>query len=98
MYSLLIDSYIKDSAQKQYLFQAIQNIPCVTKKADWALKWIERCERAPRGSNRRTKKKSPPIFETFFPQEGAGCPISFFEFFDRTKKFKFPQREKEKER
>ena len=43
MYSLLIDNYIKDSKQKTYLFQAIQNIPCVAKKADWAIKWIERC-------------------------------------------------------
>jgi len=41
MYSLLIDAYIKDTKQKQYLFQAMQNIPCVSKKADWALKWIE---------------------------------------------------------
>jgi len=41
MYSLLIDAYIKDAKQKTYLFQAMQNIPCVAKKADWALKWIE---------------------------------------------------------
>lgn len=47
MYSLLIDNYIKDTKQKTYLFQAMQNIPCVTKKADWALKWIERCAPPP---------------------------------------------------
>ena len=47
MYSLLIDAYIKDPAQKDYLFRAIQNIPCIGKKADWALKWIERCARPP---------------------------------------------------
>jgi hypothetical protein len=47
MYSLLIDAYIKDAKQKTYLFQAMQNIPCVAKKADWALKWIERCVSAP---------------------------------------------------
>ncbi|EEH56820.1 uncharacterized protein MICPUCDRAFT_33344 [Micromonas pusilla CCMP1545] len=41
MYSLLIDAYIKDAAQKKYLFEAMENIPCVAKKADWALKWIE---------------------------------------------------------
>jgi len=41
MYSLLIDAYIKDTAQKKYLFNAMENIPCVAKKADWALKWIE---------------------------------------------------------
>tara|TARA_B110000977_G_scaffold19602_2_gene23600 strand:- start:1774 stop:1902 length:129 start_codon:yes stop_codon:yes gene_type:complete len=42
MYSLLIDAYIKDAAQKNFLFKAMNNIPCVAKKADWALKWIER--------------------------------------------------------
>ena len=40
MYSLLIDAYIKDAAQKKYLFEAMENIPCVAKKAYWALKWI----------------------------------------------------------
>ncbi len=40
-YSLLIDTYIKDARQKEYLFNAIQTVPCVTKKADWALRWIE---------------------------------------------------------
>ena len=40
-YSLLIDTYIKDPRQKDKLFNAIDTIPCVKKKADWALKWIE---------------------------------------------------------
>lgn len=40
-YSLLIDTYIKDSKEKDYLFNAIDNIPCVKKKAEWALRWIE---------------------------------------------------------
>ena len=40
MYSLLIDEYIKDPAEKDRLFNAIQTIPCVSKKAAWALKWI----------------------------------------------------------
>src|ERR1700733_5436853 len=40
MYSLLIDSYIKDSADKKMLFNAIETVPCVKKKAEWALKWI----------------------------------------------------------
>ena len=43
MYSLLIDAYVKDVEEKAYLFKAIQNIPCIAKKADWAFKWIERC-------------------------------------------------------
>lgn len=39
-YSLLIDTYIKDAAEKKYLFNAIETVPCVQKKAEWALKWI----------------------------------------------------------
>ncbi len=40
MYSLLIDTYIKDSAEKNYLFKAMETVPCVKKKAEWALRWI----------------------------------------------------------
>ena len=40
MYSLLIDTYISDNKQRTYLFDAIDTIPCIRKKADWALKWI----------------------------------------------------------
>ena len=39
-YSLLIDTYIQDSAEKDILFRAIDTIPAVQKKAEWALKWI----------------------------------------------------------
>ncbi|KAF8836628.1 ribonucleotide reductase [Paxillus ammoniavirescens] len=39
-YSLLIDTYIKDPAQHEYLFDAVETIPCVKCKADWALRWI----------------------------------------------------------
>ncbi|KAI0878336.1 ribonucleoside-diphosphate reductase small subunit [Hypoxylon argillaceum] len=39
-YSLLIDTYIKEPAQKTFLFNAIDTIPAIRKKADWALKWI----------------------------------------------------------
>ncbi|GAB4452255.1 MAG: ribonucleotide-diphosphate reductase subunit beta [Bacteroidia bacterium] len=39
-YSLLIDTYIKDSDEKNKLFHAIETVPCVGKKAEWALKWI----------------------------------------------------------
>lgn len=42
MYSLLLESYIKDSKQKDHLFHAIQTVPVVKKKAEWALKWITR--------------------------------------------------------
>jgi ribonucleoside-diphosphate reductase beta chain len=40
-YSLLIDTYIEDKAEKLALFHATQTIPCVTLKAQWAQKWIE---------------------------------------------------------
>jgi len=39
-YSLLIDTYISDAAEKHKLFHAIETIPAVKKKAEWALKWI----------------------------------------------------------
>jgi ribonucleoside-diphosphate reductase subunit M2 len=39
-YSLLIDTYIKDREEKTTLFKAIDNFPCIKKKADWAIKWI----------------------------------------------------------
>ena len=40
MYSLLIDTYIKENDEKQKLFEALNNFPCIKKKADWAIKWI----------------------------------------------------------
>nr|GMC51087.1 ribonucleoside-diphosphate reductase small chain A [Ipomoea batatas] len=41
MYSLLLETYIKDSSQKSKLFNAIETIPCVAEKAKWSLNWIE---------------------------------------------------------
>jgi ribonucleoside-diphosphate reductase subunit M2 len=40
MYSLLLDTYIQDQAEKALLFRAIGTVPAVTRKAEWALKWI----------------------------------------------------------
>jgi ribonucleoside-diphosphate reductase beta chain len=40
-YSLLIDTYITDPAEKTKLFNAIDTIPAVKKKAEWALKWVD---------------------------------------------------------
>ncbi|NNE26331.1 MAG: ribonucleoside-diphosphate reductase [Saprospiraceae bacterium] len=40
-YSLLIDTYIKDTKEKDYLLNAIENLECVKKKAEWALRWID---------------------------------------------------------
>ncbi|SHI39272.1 ribonucleoside-diphosphate reductase beta chain [Hymenobacter daecheongensis DSM 21074] len=39
-YSLLIDTYIKDPKEKDRLFNALETVPCVKKKGEWALKWI----------------------------------------------------------
>uniref|UniRef100_A0A7N0ZZA8 Uncharacterized protein n=1 Tax=Kalanchoe fedtschenkoi TaxID=63787 RepID=A0A7N0ZZA8_KALFE len=44
MYSLLLETYIKDGAEKNRLFHAIETIPCVARKADWALQWIDGSE------------------------------------------------------
>ena len=41
-YSKLIDKYIKDSSEKKQLFQAIQTIPCIERKAEWAMKWFDK--------------------------------------------------------
>jgi len=40
MYSLLIDTYIKDKEEREKLFNALDHFPCIQKKADWARKWI----------------------------------------------------------
>ncbi|KAK1236725.1 Ribonucleotide-diphosphate reductase (RNR), small subunit [Marasmius sp. AFHP31] len=39
-YSLLLDTYIKDPSERQFLFDAIDTVPCIKRKAEWALKWI----------------------------------------------------------
>jgi len=39
-YSLLIDTLVKEEREKTKLFQALNNFPCIKKKADWAIKWI----------------------------------------------------------
>ena len=40
VYSLLIDTYVEKQDEKNKLFHAIDNFPCIKKKADWAIKWI----------------------------------------------------------
>ncbi len=42
VYSLLIETYVKDPERKTMLFNAIETIPCVSQKADWAVKWINK--------------------------------------------------------
>lgn len=46
MYSLLIDTYVRDPAERENLFSAVETIPCVKKKAEWAMKWISDKESA----------------------------------------------------
>ena len=41
-YSLLIDTYIEDDKEKDHLFKALETVPSVKKKGDWALKWLSR--------------------------------------------------------
>lgn len=41
-YSLLIDTYIKDASEKHRLLRAMETVPCVKEKAEWALRWISR--------------------------------------------------------
>uniref|UniRef100_A0A665UEP7 ribonucleoside-diphosphate reductase n=1 Tax=Echeneis naucrates TaxID=173247 RepID=A0A665UEP7_ECHNA len=40
MYSMLVNTYIRDLKERDFLFNAIQTMPCVKRKADWALEWI----------------------------------------------------------
>ena len=44
VYSLLIDKYVKDVKEKDTLFNAIEEIPCVKRKAEWAIKWMSKDE------------------------------------------------------
>ncbi|KAI5152060.1 ribonucleoside-diphosphate reductase subunit M2 [Enteropsectra breve] len=44
MYAKLIETYITDEKEQAYLFNAIETIPCIKKKADWATKWIASSE------------------------------------------------------
>ena len=75
MYSLLIDAYVKDNQEKNYLFKAIQNIPCIAKKADWAFKWIERCVSAPvAGANFSNLRRSVFCFSAGLKTIERGAP------------------------
>ena len=41
-YSLLIDTYIKDEKEKDHLFKALETVPSVKRKGDWAMRWLSR--------------------------------------------------------
>ncbi len=40
----MIETFIKDAAEKDRLFNAIDSMPAISRKADWALTWIGRCD------------------------------------------------------
>jgi ribonucleotide reductase beta subunit family protein with ferritin-like domain len=40
VYSLLIDTYVRDPTEKNHLLNAIETVPCVKRKANWALQWV----------------------------------------------------------
>jgi ribonucleoside-diphosphate reductase subunit M2 len=42
MYSVLIDTYVKDDNKKKILFNSMDNIPFINKKCNWAIKWIDK--------------------------------------------------------
>jgi ribonucleotide reductase beta subunit family protein with ferritin-like domain len=69
MYSLLIETYIKDKEEKTQLFSALDNFPCIRKKADWALNWIH-----DKRSNFATRLIAFAIVEGIF-FSGAFCSI-----------------------
>jgi len=68
-YSLLIDTYVEDKEEKSKLFRAIETIPCVKLKADWAQKWIESKE-----ENFATRLVAFAIVEGIF-FSGSFCAI-----------------------
>jgi ribonucleoside-diphosphate reductase subunit M2 len=45
MYSLLLETYIRDGAEKDRLFRAVETVPAVRRKAEWAMRWIDGGER-----------------------------------------------------
>ena len=69
MYSQLIETYIKDTIEKDKLFNAIENFPCIEKKAEWAMKWINDEE-----SNFATRLVAFACVEGIF-FSGAFCSI-----------------------
>ena len=68
-YSLLIDTYVEDEDKKMKLFNAINTIPCITEKANWAIKWIDDKE-----SNFQTRLLAFAIVEGIF-FSGSFCSI-----------------------
>jgi ribonucleoside-diphosphate reductase beta chain len=69
MYSIMIDTLIRNAQEKQRLFNAIEEIPCVKKKADWALKWMQKSD----GSDAQALVAFAAVEGIFF--SGSFCAI-----------------------
>lgn len=69
VYSLLIDTYITDDKEKHELFTAVENVPCIQKKAHWAIKWME-----DKGSSFATRVVAFAAIEGIF-FSGSFCAI-----------------------
>ena len=61
-YSKLIDKYIKNPTEKTHLFEAIQTVPCIKRKAEWALKWFDTKTKT------FAERRSPVSRESFSPE------------------------------
>jgi ribonucleoside-diphosphate reductase beta chain len=73
MYSILIDTYIKDTREKKHLFNAIKTIPSIKHKADWAMKW---CNHDGKGSLGQRLVAFAIVEGIYF--SGAFCAIYWF--------------------
>lgn len=77
MYSLLLDTYISDAKEKEHLFNAIETIPCIKQKANWAIKWIgdTSLQRLPAAiQDLLTKYKGDNLEAAAWIQRGLNCP------------------------
>ena len=83
-YSLLIDTYIKDENEKDHLFKALETVPSVKKKGDWALRWLsrKRVHPSPRGWSHSLLLKASSFQGLSAPSSGsrseASCQVSRF--------------------
>ena len=78
MYSLLIDTYIRDAKETERLFNAIETVPCVAKKANWALQVDHGVQPSPSGSSRSRSSRASSSRARSAPSSGSrsagSCP------------------------
>jgi ribonucleoside-diphosphate reductase beta chain len=73
-YSVLIDTYITDTIEKDKLFNAIETIPAIKKKADWAIKWITRSDNTVQERHKESCRIIKEILE-----KGGECDSNLIE-------------------